>query len=413
VIRTPTARRRGHAALAAGLLLAAVLLRRPEPVALAAPFAAVAVLGLARTGAVTVRVSHELGAPRLVEGEEVRLGVTVEACGPVAQVEVDVASRSGLRVEGRARAVLPPAGGVASFRLRGERWGGYAVPVTVRARDAFGMAVWEGQATPAVVRVYPAATRLRVAPRPARTQASVGADRSRAAGEGLEFADLRPYQPGDRLRRVNWRVSARRGSLHTNVHHPERNADVVLFLDAFAESPVTVDMAVRAGVALALTYLRGRDRVGVVGFGGVLRWVVPSSGRLQVYRVLDSLIDTQVVASYAWRDVEVIPTRTLPPGALVLALSPLADDRSLAALAALRSRGFDLAVVDVSPVAATPPGPASLGPLAHRLWVLRREAVRRRLAASGVPVVEWAGGPLDAALAGLQEARRSARIAPR
>src|SRR5204862_7061530 len=140
----------------------------------------------------------------------------------------------------------------------------------------------------------------------------------------------------------------------TNGMHPERNARAVPCLGSCAESPVSVVPAVRAASALATAYLRGRDRVGVVGFGGVLRWVLPSTGRSQTYRVLDSLIDTEVVTSYAWRDVDVIPSRTLPPGALVLALTPLADDRALAALAALRARGFDLAVVDVSATGRTP-----------------------------------------------------------
>jgi uncharacterized protein (DUF58 family) len=251
---------------------------------------------------------------------------------------------------------------------------------------------------------------LRHPPRPVRTQASVGSDTSRWAGEGLEFAELRPYQEGDRLRRVNWRVSARRGTLHTNLHHPERNADVVIFLDSFVESPVSLDLAVRAASALATAYLEGRDRVGVVGFGGVLRWVLPSTGRAQTYRVLDSLIDTEVITSYAWRDVEVIPTRTLPPGALVLALTPLADDRALAALAALRARGFDLAVVDVSATGRTPAGAGEMGELAHRLWVLRHEGLRARYRRLGVPVVEWDGlEPLSGSLALLREARRYAR----
>jgi uncharacterized protein (DUF58 family) len=295
--------------------------------------------------------------------------------------------------------------------LECERWGGFVVPAGILVREPFGLREWNTAVYPPLqLRVHPRIEPLRHPPRPMRTQASVGSDTSRTAGEGLEFADLRPYQDGDRLRRVNWRVSARRGTLHTNLHHPERNADVVVFLDSFAESPVSLDLAVRAASALATAYLDGRDRVGVVGFGGVLRWVLPSTGRAQTFRVLDSLIDTEVVTSYAWRDVEVIPTRTLPPGALVLALTPLADDRALAALAALRARGFDLAVVDVSATGRTAAAPGELGDLAHRLWVLRHEGLRARYRRLGVPVVEWDGlAPLAGSLAQLREARRYAR----
>jgi len=94
----------------------------------------------------------------------------------------------------------------------------------------------------------------------------------------------------------------------------------------------------------------------------------------------------------------------------VLALTPLADDRALAALAALRARGFDLAVVDVSATGRTPAGAGEMGELAHRLWVLRHEGLRARYRRLGVPVVEWDGlEPLSGSLALLREARRYAR----
>ena len=142
--------------------------------------------------------------------------------------------------------------------------------------------------------------------------------------------------------------------------------------------------------------------------------MLPSTGQAQTYRVLDSLIDTEVVTSYAWRDVDIIPTRTLPPGALVLALTPLADDRALAALAALRARGFDLALVDVSATGRTPASPGAVGDLAHRLWVLRHEGLRTALSAVGVPVCEWDGlEPLAGSLAQLREVRRYARTVRR
>ena len=102
--------------------------------------------------------------------------------------------------------------------------------------------------------------------------------------DGLEFADTRAFVPGDRLRSVNWRASARRGELIVNERHPDRNADVVLFLDSFAEARSgrrgdgTLERAVRAAATLAGRYLERRDRVGLVTFGGVLRWLEPGGG---------------------------------------------------------------------------------------------------------------------------------------
>ena len=83
-------------------------------------------------------------------------------------------------------------------------------------------------------------------------------------------------------------------------------------------------------------------------------------------------------------------------------------------LAALRARGFDLAVVDVSATARTPAGPGDVGELAHRLWHARHATLQARYRALGVPVVEWDGlQALDGALAELREARRSARTVRR
>ena len=141
-----------------------------------------------------------------------------------------------------------------------------------------------------------------------------------------------------------------------------------------------------------------------------MRWVLPSSGTTQVYRILDSVIDTQVVVSYAWRDVAYIPARTLPPHALVVALTPLSDRRMLSALADLRARGIDLAMIDVSPLPFVAAPPGELGELAHRLWRLQRQQVASRFRAMGVPVAEWHHGrPVDEVLAQLQEVRRYAR----
>ena len=413
----PAAKLRGYALLAAALLWAAIVLHRPELVAVAAPFGLLLAVGLAATAPPEIAVSVAEDELRAVEGDTVTLHVRVDAAaaGPVG---VELQAPAGLDVAAPARVLRLREGEPAelTFDVGCTRWGGFlAGGMTLRTTGPLGLVRYEQAVAPGTrVRVYPHPESVRALPRPAATHAGAGNDVTRMRGEGLEFADLRPHVPGDRLRQVNWRVSARRGRLHVNEYHPERNADVVLFLDAFADTRHaaggTIDMTVRAAAALAGAYLETRDRVGVVGFGGVLRWVLPSTGNAQTYRILDSLIDTQVIASYAWRDVAVIPARTLPPHALVVAISPLADARMLEALADLRARGVDLAVIDVSPMPFVEPPRGELGALAYRLWRLRREQVGSRYRAMGVPVVEWMHGrPVDEVLAQLREVRRYAR----
>src|SRR5436305_8122310 len=228
------------------------------------------------------------------------------------------------------------------------------------------------------------------------TQVFFGNQVSRARSDGIEFADVREWHPGDRLRRVNWRASARRGGLWVNEQHPERNTDIVLFLDTFTDVSLgprgTLDLTVRAAASVAHRYLQRKDRVGVVSFGGYLSWLLPNSGTRQLYRIVDSLLQMGVVLSFAAKGIDVLPPRTLPPKALVLALSPLLDARSAAALLDLRARGFDLVVVEVSPVPFVRPGSGELAPLSYRLWRLSREALRARYEQAGVPAVEWSDG---------------------
>src|SRR3990170_2255750 len=141
--------------------------------------------------------------------------------------------------------------------------------------------------------------------------------------------------------------------LVVNERAPERNADVILFLDTFADARSggrsTLDLAVRATASLASRYLERRDRVGLVYFGGVLRWLTPGMGAVQRYRIVDALLESEIVFNYAWKDVSVIPARVLPPQALVVALTPLLDDRAVEALVDLRARTYDLTVIQVSP----------------------------------------------------------------
>lgn len=418
--RAASPRLGAYAGLAAAALLGALVLRRPELVVLAAPFALVLALGLAASERPRLAVALHVDRERLLEGDEVAVEVEVAAAGPVDRLELLVELPPGLTpTEGApARALRLRRGErrTLALRARAERWGGYAFGrVHVRAHGPFGLLVTEQSfGRPAPLRVYPREEELRRLVPPLETQLGAGNEVARTKGDGIEFADVRPYAPGDRIRRVNWRASARRRELWVNETHPERNADVILFLDTFAEArradAGTLDLAVRAAATLARRYLARRDRVGLVGFGGVLRWLLPGMGSVQAYRILDALLDTEVVLSYAWKDVEIIPPRTLPPQALVVALTPLLDDRALGALLDLRARGFDLAVVEVSPAPFVAPGREPLDQLAWRLWRLRREAVRFRYERAGVAVSEWREGePLQVPLDEVARFRRRAR----
>ncbi|MGH3000065.1 MAG: DUF58 domain-containing protein [Gaiellaceae bacterium] len=406
-----------YAAIAAAGLLAGLVLGRVELVAIAAPFALAAVLAPALAREPRLSVHFDLDRERALETETVGATITLAA---EESERVDVLLELPPRLsaaEDNPRAIAVAAGETRTvdLPLRCDRWGAFGVgPVLLRARDRLGYYAWETRlGGTAPLRVYPSVETLHALLPPLETQVFVGNQVSRTKGDGIEFADVRAWAPGDRARRINWRATARRGELWVNEQHPERNTDVVLFLDTFTNAELglrgTLDLTVRAATSLAHRYLQRKDRVGLVSFGGFLSWLLPASGTRQLYRVVDSLLQMDIVLSFAARDVNVLPPRSLPPKALVLALTPLLDPRTGPALLNLRARGFDLVVVEVSPVPFVDAGGGELERLSYRLWRLSREAMRARYQHAGIPVVEWLDGvPLNVPLEEVASFRRYA-----
>ena len=419
-VRYATPKLRGYVVLTALGLLASLIFARPELALIAAPFAVLLAVGLSLARPPDVRVHFEVDRERVLEGEEVTVEVELDARDSASRLELLVDVPRGLELIDRRnplalRLELEEERRL-ELRLLCARWGAYRLgEVHLRATDAAGLLAWEQTLDRSSgLQVYPRPEVLRELVAPRETQLFTGNRVSRQKGEGLEFADLRPFAPGDRIRRINWRASARRDDLWVNEFHAERNADVILFLDSFADArrggTGTLDQAVRAAASLSERYLLDKDRVGLVNFGGVLNWLRPGTGLVQRYRIVEALLNTEITLSYAWKEIDVLPRGTLPPKALVLALTPLLDDRAVSALLDLRARGFDLVIVEVSPLPFVEPASEASGELAFRLWKLRRDGRRSEYERAGAPVVEWDDAtPLTAILEGVSASRRHAR----
>jgi uncharacterized protein (DUF58 family) len=423
VTRSADARLVAYAALAAAGLVAALGLRRAELAVVAAPFALLVALGV-RSAAPELRAWFDLDRERALEGDELDVTLTVRAPTGVDRLELGLVLPPELEVaDGRNPVALRLAPGEERelpLRIRCRRWASVEVgDLRLRARDRIGLVRFEGRIDRRrPLKIYPTPERLREVVSPAHTQAATGSEVARLRAEGLEFADTRPFVTGDLVRSVNWRATARRGSLVVNERHPDRNADVVVFLDSFAEARSsgegTLEHAVRVAATLSSRFLQRRDRVGLVTFGGVLRWLEPGSGLVQSYRLVDALLETGVEFSYAWKDVNVIPARTLPPRALVVAVTPLLDERSVAALVDLRGRGHDLVVLEISPEPYVDPGEEASDLLALRLWKLQRGELRSRFERLGVAVSTLLPDTsLEEALEEVRAYRRHARLALR
>ena len=409
----------GYAALAALGLVGALVARRPELAIVAAPFALLLISGTRGVADPAVAVELVVASERTMEEADVDAVCTVRANRAVDRVEVVLRLPKGIQVVegGTGRSARLEAGEERElpFTLRCTSWGVYRLgSVDVRARDRLRLVSWEHRyESPHRLKAYPRPLTVRQLLSPLETQALAGSEVARAKGDGVEYADIRDFVPGDRVRAINWRASARRQGLVVNERHPERNADVVLFLDSFvdvrSDDRSVLEEAVRAAAALATRYLERRDRVGLVGFGGVLRWLQPGLGTTQRYRLIETMVETGVEPTYTWRDVNVIPVRVLPPASLVLALTPLVDPRFVNAVQDLRARRFDVVVIEVDPVPLVRPGRSEVERSAYRLWLLEREVLRARLERSGIGIATWGDSDLVTALEEVRTFRRYAR----
>jgi uncharacterized protein (DUF58 family) len=245
-----------------------------------------------------------------------------------------------------------------------------------------------------------------------RAAGHVGWHRSRRPGEGGELAGVRPFTAGDRLRRIDWRVSLRSRQLHVVSTLSDRDAEVVLLLDVLHDAgrsggidgDVSVlDTTVRAAAGIAEHYLRRGDRVSMIEYGAPARRVRPGSGRRQYLTILEWLLE--VTPTESEPSAAVFNPHLLSNQALVIVLTPLLDPRSTQMLARLARAGRFVVAVDTLvsvelPGDRDPDGQAS-GPAenAGRLWRLERDNLVWQLREHGIPVVAWAGsGSLDQVL---------------
>lgn len=412
-----TTRALGRTVLLTGLLLVlGVALGRVDLVLLAAPFAVGAAIGLRRMPRATPEVTVDTDGEHVVEGGRVGAAVTVTNPDVLAYDLVVVRTRASpwldLENADRPFAITVPSGGWAGVELSGDafRWGRHDVgPAAARVAACGGLLACRPVVTPALdVRVYPETEPFAAVEAMPAAAGLVGNHRSRRPGEGGELAGVRPFQPGDRLRRIDWRVSLRTRDLHVAATLSDRDAEVLLLLDVLGEagtsggvrgSASVLDTTVRAAAAIAEHYLKRGDRVSLQEYGAAARRLRPATGRRQYLTVLEWLLDVHPDAADQSVHENVLGALHVSSDALVVVLTPLVDPRSADLLAQLTQSGRYTVAVDTLPAGAAPPQRSAWTPLATRLWRIERDNVLGRLREHGVPVVAWAGaGSLDLVL---------------
>ncbi|MFD6754032.1 DUF58 domain-containing protein [Micromonospora gifhornensis] len=440
----------GRAVLLTGLLLvAAVLLGRVDLIVLAAPFALGTAYALRNRPTELPRVWVSVDEGHLVEGGELvgRVSVGNPDATPYdvavlrtrvsPWLRIDRATLAGGAVSGRSgdrRSVtdrpfvtsVDPDTAV-DLELTGTalRWGRHPFgPAGARVAAAQGLLVSRAViAEPVVNPVYPKTEPFEAVNAMPRAAGLVGAHHSRRAGEGGELAGVRVFAPGDRLRRIDWRVSLRARQLHVAATLSDRDAEVVVLLDVLAEAgrsggiagkATVLDTTVRAAAAIAEHYLHRGDRVALLEYGPNARRLRPATGRRQYLTVLEWLLDVKAQHSPHEPYDQVFGSQLLSADALVVVLTPLLEERSAQMLARLARSGRFVVAVDTLPADLSPPKDRGWAEVAYRLWRLDRDTMIAQLREHGVPVVPWAGaGSLDQVLRDVARLATAPRVGGR
>lgn len=276
---------------------------------------------------------------------------------------------------------------------------------------------------PVEVRVHPINEYFEADEAMPRAAVLAGTHRARRPGEGGELVGVRRFVPGDRPRRIDWRVSLRTREPHVVATLSDRGAEVVLLLDTLHEAGVSggvdgpasvLDVTVRGAASVAEHYLHRGDRVSLLEFGPRHRQLRAAGGRLHYQLVRDWLLDTRVVAGALEPEDWLARPNQLAPNALIVALTPLLDERSAELLARMAWAGRFLIAVDTLPAHARPAIRSVWREPATRLWLLERQNTIDELREHGVPVVAWRGsGSLDEVLRDVSRIALTSRPVPR
>jgi uncharacterized protein (DUF58 family) len=353
------------------------------------------------------------------------VSVTVTSTRNVGIVEVEMSPVRSFETVGPLRQVISLRGRrprIIPFAVVPLDWGVLELPsFTVRARKAAGLfASTVTYRCTGSLRVHIHEEPARSLLEPSSFRRVVGSHLSNERAEGCEIADVRPYRPGDQLRAVNWRISARRDEPWVTVRHPDRSTTIVLVLDAFgnytSDDQDTLRRSVRAAMGLARMHLNAQDQVGLLLTGHGRRWIPPQLGTSHLITLTDALLE---LSTHDWADRQHRRQRLdrlVPLDAVVIAVSPLLNEAFGQLLQPLLARGQQVHVIE--PIYQLPADirvssrddngdPA----LAWRVFKIEQHLRRRSLMARGASVSPWSGDePIESTLLRLRRAQR-ARLA--
>lgn len=382
----------------------ALVIGSPVAVVLVAPLVVVAAAGLLAKPRRDPRVLPGTTYPVLQEGQGTSSSLEIEPVDEVEFVTRIAAQAEFVALRPRNGALGFLAGRQRPLFVSPRRWGQRRIgEEKVALHSAWAGYRWGPVAfVGREVSVLPSTSGYSASAAAPQPLGLIGAHRSRREGDGTEFSSIRAYHSGDRMRRINWRVSLRTGSLHVVSTRSEEDTAVLLVVDALSDFGLSsgidgdassLDVAMRATAAIAEQYVRMGDRVAlrVVGAGG--EYVGYGAGTRHLRRLLGQLARARPGLPH---DVEVehIDLRTVG-GTMVVILSPMLSEGMATLTVRLLRRGLPVIVVDTladdTPPSVSADTDREIAGLAWRMRLIERRHVLERLAAAGCPVVPWNG----------------------
>lgn len=273
--------------------------------------------------------------------------------------------------------------------------------------------------------VLPTIAPLGRLPLPRRLRGLTGPHSSRRLGDGTELRDIHPFTPGDRLRRIDWRTTARRSpeldTLYVRRTHATAEATAVLVVDSRddvgpdirtwrgygtlrTDEPTSLDLARHAAATIAQALVTTGDRVGLDDLARRRRPLPPATGQRHLRRVVHALALAHPVDRATRHRVR--PPQ-VPADAIVYLFTTLLDDEPLRLARTWRAAGNPVVVIDTLPD-VHPVIDTHLW-IAWRIARLEREHRLAALDDEGVPVQSWAGSERDHATTRFEALARAAR----
>lgn len=270
--------------------------------------------------------------------------------------------------------------------------------------DYFGMRAQPPiAASPVTLSILPSVSPLTSLPLPRRLRGLTGEHTSRLPGTGSELRGLHAFQPGDELRRIDAKATARASTdqdrLIVRGTFAEAEATITLVLDTASDYPASalnwfdgqqprlsiptsLHHARQGAATVAASYLARGDRVGLTELSGLSHPLRASAGRRQLELIRARLAQFHPIPRYerSGRDLQI------PSGSLVLLFSPFMDEGPLRHLLRWHQSGHHVLGVDTLPNLDARSLDANQQ-AALRLALLGRTATLRRLTQTGIAVL--------------------------